>query len=170
MLAGLLAVFVAGAPFAGLAAGSWAYAAAARDAQAQQAISHPLQATLLQPAMQWGIGGYRFDVPARWKAPDGQFRTGEVSAPTGTQAGSTVTIWVDRAGQLTAAPLQPGQIAGRVHVVEVLAAIALALGLIAVGVAGHSALNRRRLAAWGTEWRATGPRWSPGGRTPSGGD
>jgi len=37
MLAGLLAAFLAGAPFAGLAAGSLTYAASARDAQAQQA-------------------------------------------------------------------------------------------------------------------------------------
>ena len=53
---------------------------------------------------------------------------------------------------------------------RVLAVVALAVTLIAIGLAGHWALYRRRLAAWDAEWMATGSRWSPGGRTPANGD
>jgi len=54
----LLAAFLAGAPFAAHAAGSWTYATSAREAEAQQAALHQVPATLLQAATPWSATGY----------------------------------------------------------------------------------------------------------------
>ena len=116
----LLAAFLAGAPFAAHAAGSWTYAPSAREAQAQQAALHQVPATLLQAAPPWSISGGGAEAQARWKAPDGQVRTGQVFVLSGAAAGSTVMVWVNRAGQLTDPPLRHSQVTGRADMAEVL--------------------------------------------------
>ena len=161
MLGVLLAVFLAGAPFAAHAAGSWTYATSAREAQVQQAARHQVPATLLQSATLSSISGGGAEAQARWKAPDGQMRTGQIFVTNGGPAGSTVMVWVNQAGQLTGAPLQHSQVTGRAVMARVLAVAALAVTLIIVGWAAHWALERRRLAAWDAEWLTTEPRWSP---------
>jgi len=160
MLGVLLAAFLAGAPFAAHAAGSWTYAASTREAQAQQAAIHEVRATLLQAATPWSVTAGGSQAEARWRAPDGQVRTAELIVPTGAAAGSTVTVWVNRAGQLTDPPLQRSQVVGRTDMSQVLAVAALAVALILVGWLGRRALDRRRLAAWDADWLATGPRWT----------
>jgi hypothetical protein len=169
MLGLLLAAFLAGAPFAAHLAGSWTYAVSARQAQAQQATFHQVPATLLQSAP-WNFSGYGSQVNARWKAPDGQVRTGPIFVRGAAAAGSTVMVWVTTTGQLTEPPLQRSQVTGRTEFAEALAVAGLAVALLTAGLAGRRLLDRRRLAAWDAEWLATGPRWSPGGRTPGNGD
>src|SRR5579863_8657408 len=66
MLGVLLAVFLAGAPFAAYAAGNWTSAAAAREAQAQQAALRQVPATLLQEAAPWSATDYGSGATARW--------------------------------------------------------------------------------------------------------
>jgi hypothetical protein len=83
------------------AAGSWAYAGSAREAQAQQAALHQVRATLLQAAAPMASGGYGFDANARWNAPDGHVCTGQVFVPGVAAAGSTVMVWTNQADQLT---------------------------------------------------------------------
>jgi hypothetical protein len=160
MLGVLLAAFLAGAPFAACAAGSWIYAASAREAQAQQTTLRQVPATLLQ-ATPLSISEGGAEAPARWKAPDGQTRTGQVFISGDASAGSTVMVWVDQAGHLAESPLQHGQVTGRADMARVLAVAALAVALTVVGWAARRALDRHRLAAWDAEWLATGPRWSP---------
>ena len=106
-------------------------------------------------------GGYGFDANARWKAPDGHVRTGQVFVPGVVAAGTTVMVWTNQGGQLTNPPLQRSQVTGRVDTAGVLAVAALAMALIIVGGAARWLLDRRRMAAWGAEWLACGPRWSP---------
>ncbi len=159
MLCLLVAAFAGGAPIAAHAAGSWTYATSAREARAQEAIVHQVRATLLQPARAWSNAEDAGEASARWKAPDGQVRTGQVFLPDGT-AGSTVMIWVNRSGQLADAPLQPGQLAGQADMVRALAIIGLAVALIIAGLTGRWALDRHRLAAWDADWLANGPRWT----------
>jgi hypothetical protein len=160
MLGVLLAAFLAGAPFVAHAAGSWTYATSAREAQAQQQAMHQVRATLLQSAAPSSIGEGGAEAQARWKAPDGQTHTGQVFVTSGAPAGSTVTVWVNQAGQLTDSPLQHSQVTGRSQMARMLAVVAFGVTLIMVGWAARWALDRRRLAAWGAEWLATGPRWS----------
>jgi hypothetical protein len=160
MLGLLLAAFLVGAPFAAHAAGSWTYATSAREAQAQRAVIHQVQATLLQPATQWDPSTGEAEAKARWRAPDGQLRTAQLMVPAGVPAGSTVTVWTNQAGHLTDPPLQHSQAVGRADMSQVLAVVALAGALIMVGWLGCRALDRRRLAGWDADWLATGPRWT----------
>jgi hypothetical protein len=161
----LLAAFLAGAPFAGRAAGSWAYATSAREAQAQRASLRQVPATLLKAAQGWNAyangEGASPDVDARWRAPDGQVRTGEVFVPAGAAAGRTVLVWTNRAGQLTGPPLGPVQLTSRAQLAAGAAVGSLAVALIAAAWLTRRSLHRRRLAAWDADWLATGPRWSP---------
>ena len=136
MLGVLLAAFLAGAPFAAHAAGSWTYAASTREAQAQQASLHQVPATLLQAALPLSLSGSGSEANARWKAPDGHVCTGQVFVPADAPARSTVTVWVNQAGQLTDPPLQHSQVTGRMYLSEALAVAALAVALITVGRGG----------------------------------
>jgi len=160
MLGALVAVFLAGAPFAAHAAGSWTDATSTREAQAQQATFRQVPATLLEAASPWNLSETGSEANARWKAPDGQVRTGDIFVPSGAPAGTTVLVWVNQAGQLTDSPLQRSQVTGRADMARVLAVAALGAALSIVGLAGRWALDRRRLTAWDAEWRATEPRWS----------
>lgn len=165
VLGALLAVFLAGAPFAAHAAGGWAYAAAAAQARAQQATRHHVQATLLAAVTSWsadaaGAGGFP-EASARWRAPDGQLRTGQVFVPAGGAAGSTVAIWVTPSGQQIDPPLQPGQVAGRAELAAALAVAALAVMALIAGALARRALDARRMAGWDADWLVTGPQWSP---------
>ncbi len=155
----LLVAFLAGAPLVAHAAASWTYVTSAREAHAQQAALHQVPATLLETAQPVGV--YSAEANARWRAPDGHIITGQVSVPVGSAAGSTVMVWTNQAGQLTAAPLNAGQIASRADLSEVLSVAGLAVVLIVIGALVHWALDRRRLAAWDADWLVTGPRWSP---------
>jgi hypothetical protein len=156
----LLFAFTGSAPIAAHVAGSWTYATSAREAQAQEATRHQVRATLLQAAVPWGPDTYGDEASARWKAPDGQVRTGQVAVPDGGAAGSTIMIWVNQSGQLADSPLQPGQVADRADIACTLAIVGLAVTLIIVGVAGHWVLDRRRLAAWDADWLTNGPSWT----------
>ena len=88
-------------------------------------------------------------------------RTGQIFVSGSALAGSTVMVWTNQAGQVSESPLQQSQVTGRTVMAQVIAVAALAVTLIIVGWAARWVLDRRRLAAWGAEWLATGPRWSP---------
>jgi hypothetical protein len=165
VLGALLAGFLAAAPFAAHTAGSWAYATSAREAQAQRATLRQVPATLLQAPPQTtsypGAGAVPMGVGARWRAPDGQERTGELIVPAGATAGSTVPVWVDRAGRLAGPPLSHVQLVTRAQLAAELAAGVLAIALITATWLTRRILDRRRIAAWDADWLATGPQWSP---------
>jgi hypothetical protein len=61
----LLAAFLAGAPFAAHAAGSWTYATTAREAQLQQATTYQAPATLVQTALPGSVSVYGGEANAR---------------------------------------------------------------------------------------------------------
>ena len=162
VLGALLAAFLAAAPFAAHAAGSWAHASAVRDAQAQRASLHQVTATLLGAAPV--LSGYGlssdFAVEARWRAPDGRVRTGELLVTVTAAAGHSTRIWVDRAGRLTG-PLSRDQVTGRVQLAVGVAVGGLAVLLIVAAWLVRGGIDRRRMAAWDADWLANGPRWSP---------
>jgi hypothetical protein len=162
VLGALLAAFLAAAPFAAHAAGSWAHASAVRDAQAQRASLHQVTATLLGAAPV--LSGYGlasdFAVEARWRAPDGRVRTGELLVTATAAAGHSTRIWVDRAGRLTG-PLSRDQVTGRVQLAVGVAVGGLAVLLIVAAWLVREGIDRRRMAAWDADWLANGPRWSP---------
>jgi hypothetical protein len=172
VLAALLAAFLAGAPFVALAAGHWASASAVHEAQAQRASLTQVTATLVRKAPIWsGYGSGTGAVTlARWRAPDGRTRTGEVFVTADAIAGGTVRVWVDRTGQLATPPLTRDQVSGRIQLAAGTAVAGLAVVLAAAGWLTRRYLDRRRLAAWDADWLANGPRWSPRRLGPNGRD
>jgi hypothetical protein len=158
VVGGLVVIFLAGAPLAALTAGHTVYRSWSRTAHAQQVAGHRVPAVLLAAVPRSGSGNGQ--VPAWWTAPDGTRRTGDVPAPAGTRAGSTIMVWVDEAGRLTGRPLQRWEVQNQAALAAMLAPIAVGLVVLGIGQLAHGWLRRRRLAAWDADWRATEPQWT----------
>jgi hypothetical protein len=135
VLGALLAAFLAAAPFAAHAAGALGHDSAVRQAQAQRASLVQVTATLLRSApVLTGYGSASgFAVEARWRAPDGQVKIGELFVTADVAAGHSTRIWVDRTGRLTGPPLSGNQITGRAQLAAGVAVGCLAAVLAAVG-------------------------------------
>ncbi|GAA1245367.1 membrane protein [Prauserella halophila] len=131
---------------------------AARDAAATHRVTAVLTADAPTSATTGHLRG-GVHVPARWTAPDGGERTGTVSAYRGATRGSEVTIWVDRAGAVTAAPAtRTGAVVDGVS-----AGLALWLGVLTACGLGYAMfrllLARSRRARWDREWERVAPDW-----------
>lgn len=98
-------------------------------------------------------------VPARWSVA-GRTYQGYLRVGEGAQAGATVPIWIDAAGDQVDPPVstfdavERGGITGLVVLAVAGALLGTAFGLM------RRQLNRARLRAWDAEWRRTGPRWT----------
>jgi hypothetical protein len=164
IVATALIMFLVGAPLVALFAGHWAAAAAHRVQRDQQTSWHQVTAVLLasaSPTVDIGYGAVdTSEVRARWTAPDGTARTGDVPAPAAAQKGSTVRIWVDQSGAVTGPPLRPAQATGQAVLATVVAPFVLGTVLICATSLALQVLDRRRLADWDADWQATGPRWN----------
>lgn len=157
---GLAVAFLAGAPVAVVVAHHIAYTLGARAAYAEQSWRQ-VPAVLLTDAPASGYAAAAAVAPARWTAPGGRFHTGTISVPPGTRAGSTVTVWVDGSGDVTSAPpLRLSQVRTQAVLAAVLAALIYGQLLLGTGAAAHWWLERRRRAAWATEWQVTEPQWT----------
>jgi hypothetical protein len=162
MLVGLVIAFAVAAPFTARESSAWAHAREHRAQLEQEASRQQVTALLLKAAPGGGGWGGPLDprAPARWTAPDGRVVTGEVPVTWGAMAGATVRVWVTRDGQFTGQPLTDSQVAGDAVLAGILGVIALGLLLTVTGALVRHVLNKRRLAAWDADWRATGPRWT----------
>jgi hypothetical protein len=118
-------------------------------------------AVLLQapPAPTTEVLGYS-RVRARWTAPDGRSRTGQILVSTGMAAGRTVPLWVDAAGSPAGPPLNHRVAVAREATAAVVAAAALGMVLLCLALAGRWLLDRRRLADWEVTWASVGPQWT----------
>ena len=163
LTAGALAAFLAGAPFLALAAASWV-GHAANTEQAMQRGWRQVPAVLGKDAAAPGSinGGYFADawVPARWSAPDGRARTGEIPVAAGLPAGHTVLLWVNASGTPTGAPTRPQAVPARKIFTAAFAVVVLGLILAYLTTAGTWLLDRRRLADWSSEWAVIEPQWT----------
>src|SRR5262249_39602983 len=106
-----------------------------------------------------GLFGYSW-VPARWAAPNGQVRTGNIAVDVGVTAGQKVRIWADAAGRPTDAPLTDRAVHARATTVALVATLVLLTVLALLTWAGRKLLDRRRLADWGLAWAIVGPQWT----------
>jgi len=160
VLALLVAVFLAAAPFAAWACGTLTHAIAHRVQLEQQASRHQVSAVLLQAAPASGESGLDTLVLVRWTAPDGTVLTGDVPASAGAAAGTSVRVWIGDDGRLAQPPLLDSQVAGQVDLAETGGVIVLGGVVLLVGAFTRRAFDKRRIAAWDAEWRAAGPRWT----------
>jgi hypothetical protein len=105
------------------------------------------------------------EAAARWRAPDGQQEKGmltTVTAPgiTGAAAGARVQVWVTDSGQAEAPPVAATEAMFSSVMLTIGALLGAAIVLLICYWVGRLVLDRRRLAAWTSEWSLTGPRWT----------
>jgi hypothetical protein len=163
LLPAVIAVFLIVSPLLVGAASAWVHNDNAA-AQLAERSWHRGTAVLLQavpgPLMSDnGANSWITWTPARWTA-DGRPHVGQVPAAAGSSAGSTVSVWLDRAGNVQAPPLSAVQIRDRVVLAAVVALTALAVFLTAATLIGRRLLDRMRLAGWAADWLSVGPQWS----------
>jgi len=158
-----VATFLAMCPLVALGMSTWAHADNAAVARAQQSW-HPVKGVLLRAApgpaeSDGGANTWMVWAPARWIAGSTTER-GEAPVPAGSRAGSVVTVWLDKRGQVQVPPAGPGQVAGLADTATAVGLASLAVLLAGVTWLTRRALDRRRLATWESAWLAVGPRWS----------
>jgi hypothetical protein len=160
----VLILILTAVPVTAIIAGQTADHLFSRQAQAQQAADHLVDAVLTQNAPTATIDPYAA-VPdtwaaARWTAPDGTARSGQVLAPIGSFAGDVVPVWVSKSGAIADPPARHVDVVAEVAVAVLLTSMAL-IGLLLGGRAvAHHFLDRRRFRSWDAEWRSIGPLWT----------
>jgi hypothetical protein len=159
----LLAVFLIATPLVALGVGRWSWDGGAATARAERAAWHQVGAVVTQgvpkPRSDPYGAVYLAQVPVRWIV-GGITHTGQVTTAAGVRTGATVKVWTTASGQLTDAPLAQGQIEHQAFFAGLLAGLGFSLLLGVTALVIRRILQRRRMAAWDAEWRATGPLWS----------
>jgi hypothetical protein len=137
-------------------------------AAAQAAERSTLVAVLLEdvPATTAQGAGYgdgmsgRVAARAAWSLPGGVSRRGLVLADPGTAAGTPVTVWVDRSGELTRPPLDPAGIPTTAVAVGSLPLVGLPLTTWLLYALLSAALDGHRERRWAQSWAEVEPRWN----------
>jgi len=124
---------------------------------------HRVPAVLLQAApgpmmSDNGANSWLVWTTGRWTA-DGRAHVGSIPAPAGTRAGTSVPVWLNRAGQVQV-PLTAAGARDRI-IIEGSGALALLAALLTgLTLLGRRVLDRRKLAGWEAAWLSVGPQWS----------
>jgi hypothetical protein len=163
LMAQFLVVVLIGAPLFAIAAFTWAGRAGAAEQRAERSWRE-VPAVLLRsvPAPDSfadGVFGYSW-VPARWTAPTGQVRSGDIPVEAGLAVGRKVLLWVDPAGRPTEAPLTHRAVMARAVTAAAIATAALLIALSCLALIVRWLLDRRRLANWELAWAIVGPQWT----------
>ncbi|MFC9927488.1 hypothetical protein [Streptomyces sp. NPDC127190] len=153
---------------AGLLGGLMAARSVEQGLAGERASRHAVVARVVgrvpKPAAEGGRAGAGDQVWAtmRWTAPDGSVHTGRIQVEAGTRDGTTLTVWTDPRGRLTDRPTTATEAALRAALAGALVGASAAAVPFAGGLLLRGRLERRRMAAWDTEWARLGPQW---GRT-----
>jgi hypothetical protein len=163
LMAQFLVVVLIGAPLFAIAAFTWAGRAGAAEQRAERSWRE-VPAVLLRPvpapdSFAGGVFGYAW-VPARWTAPDGQVRSGEIPVEVGLSTGRKGLLWVDAAGTPTDAPLTHRAVLARAASAAAVATVVLLIALSCLALVVRWLLDRRRLADWELAWAIVGPQWT----------
>jgi hypothetical protein len=157
LLAAVFLAAVAAAPYLGVRAYRWERVRAAH--------LHPAVAVLSGsgPTNSYWTGYGQ--ATARWRAADGQWRSGTLTTETapgiaGAPAGTRVRVWLTGSGE----PADP-PVSGLSEVFGVVMLAFAALCVTGVALAAcyclpRLVLDRRRLAGWASDWALTGPQWT----------
>jgi len=95
----------------------------------------------------------------RWTATDGTRRTGSTLVDAGLTAGSPVTVWTNRRGDLTSRPPDPTDAAVEAGFLGAGAGLALSGLVVGAAAVARWRLDRRRIEGWAREWDTVGPEW-----------
>ncbi|BCL24659.1 hypothetical protein ACPCBX_00850 [Streptomyces tuirus] len=152
----------------GVVAGLVAAGTVEQAVERQRAESRQVPAVVVKdapgPPSAGAASDHRVWGKVRWTAPDGSTHRDEARVPPRAPAGSTLSVWVNRSGDLTTPPVSSGE--AWLHTV-----MAGALGGVFAGSAALGAtwlarllLDRRRMAQWDAEWERIDTRrgWKTG--------
>ena len=162
LLAGLFLAMAVVTPFAAPLAGHASYLSALHARQQQLADRHQVRAVLTQGA--GPVNGYSLSAfvltPANWTSFSGVSRSGEVPAAPGSSNGTAVTIWTDSDGYLDSPPLALSEVASQADAATIGVIVASGVVYIVAAAAIRQLFNRRRMAAWDSDWVITAPTWN----------
>jgi hypothetical protein len=162
LMAQFLVAVLIGAPLFGIAAFTWAGRAGAAEQRAERSwreVPAVLLRSVQAPDSFAGVFGYSW-VPARWTAPNGQVRRGDIPVEVGLAAGRKVLLWVDAAGRPTDPPLTHRAVMARAATAAAVATAVLLIALSCLALIVRWLLDRRRLADWELAWAIVGPQWT----------
>ena len=163
LMAQFLVVVLVGAPLFAIAAFTWAARAGVAEQRAERSWREVpavlLRSVPVPDSFAGGVFGYSW-VPARWTAPSGQVRSGDIPVEVGLTAGRKVRLWVDAAGRPTDAPLTHRAIVARAATAAAVATVVLLIALSSLALIVRWLLDRRRLTDWELAWAIVGPQWT----------
>lgn len=164
-LEGLLIMLLAAAFLVAVAAAPTFGQRLYQSQRADMANLHAATAVLSQSGPSAAYMTGEGEAMARWRAPDGQPRSGiltTVTAPgiSGAAAGARIQIWLTDSGQPQAPPVSAVESMFSAVALTIGAVLGTAIVLLICYFLGRLVLDRRRLAAWTSEWSLTGPRWT----------
>ena len=163
LLPAMIIGFLLLGPLTATVAGLWAHSQNMAIQRADRSW-HQVSAVLLEPVpgpLFSDNGGNSWLVwsPARWVA-DGHARTGEVPAPAGASAGTTVRVWLNAAGKAQAPPLTAAGASNRILIAALFALACLTALLTVAALVTRWVLDRKRIASWEAGWLSVEPQWS----------
>jgi hypothetical protein len=145
-------------------AGTAAYRSVLAATERERGRLYQVDAVLLEDAaglayVRGEEAGWPVPARARWTAPDGRLRTGDVVTDTAAAAGTVIVIWTDAHGDIvdTTHGRTP---AGAAVGAGLAAGLAIAAGYAGALLVIRRTLHRRRMAGWQLEWTVVEPRWS----------
>jgi hypothetical protein len=144
------------------------YTSARTEAAAQAADRHRASAELLEDerAPSDGDGDGDGDIrdvlgaAAVWTDSSGVERRGVIPVPEGAQAGSTVSIWIDREGTRTTRPVSNGDVATESAGYALLTYIGISMVAFGAYRSFRKLLDRNRSRRWAAEWAKVEPVWT----------
>ena len=150
---------------AAVAAAPWLGVRVYQSQRADATGLHPAVAVLTQAGPGNGLLVTSGEAAATWRAPDGPRRSGTLTTTTapgiwGAPAGAGVQVWLTGSGEPRDPPSGPWEVGFASAMVAVGAACCGGIVLLVCYWLCRLALDRRRLAAWASEWSVAGPRWT----------
>jgi hypothetical protein len=164
-LEGLTVVLLSAALVVAVAAAPWFAERLYQSQRGHAANLHEATAVLTQNGPSESYLTTVGDATARWRAPDGRAKAGTLTTATapgisGAPAAARVQVWLTGSGQPQPPPVTPVEDALSSVVLSVSAVCGAAIALLICYWLCRVALDRRRLAAWASEWHVIGPRWT----------
>ena len=161
----LIGLWILAFPVAAIA-GSMIWASGSATAAQETAARIKVSAEMLvdAPLSQLSSHGVPLNGPvaanATWLDRNGKVQTGLVPVSAGQQAGEHVSIWLDRSGAVTEAPLNVTDAAARAIIVGLGGWLVVGLVLASLYGLVRTSLNARNRARWDAEWQLVEPLWS----------
>jgi hypothetical protein len=133
--------------------------------RASTAGLRPVTAQLIQAGPPGGGLSHVGQAEARWPGPGGGEHTGVLTTATvpgiaGAPAGTQIPIWLTPSGQPAPPPADLTVMVLYSLVAATMVTAITAMALLILYRLCRLALDRRRLAAWESDWDRTGPRWT----------